>query len=265
MPDGYLPVINDGPRVGIRGMEDLIAQYCPAAKDATQAFLPNEASGFPVFHNARNYLVFDANDAHSSHVQAGKLGFILWRDAEPFIIEGGCCNYDNPDFQPYFRRGWAHSTLLVDEEEDAIWKSFWVWGERAHPVIKDYAETDRPFVRAESDGFRRMGVDWSRRIDHPDEDHFIITDEVRTASETKRIFTFRFISAQSGITVDETRNLLRIKGKKNTLQLQASLDCRIMLTQVKTNFFGDMRSVPCVDFTVVAAKDFKQVFTLSFS
>jgi len=265
MPDGYLPVINDGPRVSIRGMEDLIGHYYPSAKSTSKTFLVNEACGFPIFHDKHNYLIFDANDAHSTHVQAGKLGFILWRDAEPFIIEGGCCNYDNPDFQPYFRRGWAHSTLLVDGEEDAIWKSFWVWEERAHPVITDHAEGDRPFVRAASDGFKRLGVAWSRRIGQLDEDRFVITDDIQNATKTPRTFTFRFIVAQPDIAADETKNQVIITGKKSTLKLQASVDSRIRITRVKSNFFGDMREVPCIDFIVASAKDVTQIFTIELN
>jgi hypothetical protein len=265
MPDGYLPVINDGPRVHIDGTAALLEHYYPAARSPDQTFRVNEASGFPIFHDARNYLIFDANDAHGTHVQAGKLGFILWRDTEPFIIEGGCCNYDNPDFQPYFRRGWAHSTLLVDGEEDAIWKSFWVWEERAHPEITAYVERDHPYVRAKSDGFRRLGVVWSRQIARLDADRFVITDDIRNEKKTRRAFTFRFLVAQPNLQVDEAKNRVTITGQRNTLELQATIDSRIVVAQAKTNFFGDMREVPCVDFTVSTAENFKQTFTFQFS
>jgi len=265
MPDGYLPVINDGPRVNITGMIELIEHYLPASSEKTKTFHLNKPSGFSVFRDDHNYLVFDANYAEGSHVQAGKLGFILWRDSEPFIIEGGCCNYDNPDFQPYFRRGWAHSTLLVDGEEDAIWKSFWVWQERAHPVIVDSAEGDQPFVRATSDGFKRLGVDWTRTIAHPDGDSFIITDEVKNESAAPRAFTFRFIVAHDDVETDPDNHQARIKGKNSTLTLTASLDCDVQTSRVKSNFFGDMREVPCIDFVVKSAEDFTQTFTLTFS
>jgi len=88
MPDGFLPVINDGPRVNITAMLELMEHYYPSGKDCVKPFSVNAASAFPIFHDKRNYLIFDANYAHGTHVQAGKLGFILWRDGEPFIIEG---------------------------------------------------------------------------------------------------------------------------------------------------------------------------------
>jgi hypothetical protein len=264
MPDGYLPVINDGPRVDIRGTLDLMEHHCPSGAERARAFMANEASGFPIFHDERNYLIFDANYAHGTHVQAGKLGFILWRDREPFIIEGGCCNYDHPDFQPYFRRGWAHSTLLVDGEEDAVWKSFWVWAERAHPVISEHAD-DPPFVRAESDGFKRLGVKWSRRIDHPDADSFTITDRIANEAKQLRAFTFRFILAQEDVRTEPEKCQVQIRSGTNPLTLRASLASEIQVTRVRSNFFGDMRQVPCVDFIVKSAGDFTQTFALAFS
>jgi|GEM_PF-6064284 len=265
MPDGYLPVINDGPRVDITATLALMEHYYPIPESETKTFYPNKPSGFPIFRDERNYLLFDANYAHGSHVQAGKLGFVLWRDKDPFIIEGGCCNYDNPDFQPYFRRGWAHSTLLVDGQEDAVWKSFWVWAERAHPVIKAFSEGKHPSVCAESDGFKRLGVTFSRSIDHPDIDTFRITDDIRNTTGTPRTFTFRFILAQEDVQVDAEHNRVLIKSAGNILTLEASLKSTIQVSRAKSNFFGDMREVPCVDFIVKSAGDVRQSFSLAFS
>lgn len=265
MPDGFLPVINDGPRVNIRGMIDLIEHYYPSGKDAVKAFMVNKASGFPIFHDKRNYLVFNVNYSPAGHVQAGKLGIILWRDDEPFVIEAGCCNYDNPDFQPYFRRGWAHSTLLVDGEEDGVWKAFWVWEQLARPEIKEFSEGERPFVRVESDGFKRMGIRFERKIEQHDADSFVITDEIRNEMKKERTFTFRFMLAQEDVKKDSKKNEVRIRGKKNTLTIRASKDAEIEVKRVKSNFFGDMREVPCVDFVLKSAGDFTQSFELRFS
>lgn len=92
----------------------------------------------------------------------------------------------------------------------------------------------------------------------------MITDAIENATHTPRQFTFRFIVAPQDVTTDGARNRVTITGRQSTLTLQAACASRITVTRVKTNFFGDMREVPCVDFTVSAAEDFTQTFTLRF-
>ena len=71
--------------------------------------------------------------------------------------------------------------------------------------------------------------------------------------------------AQNDVQTDEVTNEVRISSKENTLTIHASVDAEIQMSQVKSNFFGDMREVPCVDFIVKSAEDFTQTFSLSFS
>lgn len=262
MPNGYLPVINDGPRVKIDAYLELMDHYFPAEASQSQTFHANRACGFPVFKDDHNYLIFDANFAHGTHVQAGKLGFILWHDDEPFIIEAGCCNYDHPEFQPHFRRGWAHSTLLVDDDEDAVWESFWVWKERAHPVITDIGEEASPFVRATSDGFRRFGITHTRTIRQNGEESFTIEDGITNDTGTERKLTFRFILGPGNVRIQGKR--VDIRGERSTLTIEASHDSEIVTQDVLSNFFGTMAVTRCVDFVVHAAEDLLQIFTLRF-
>ena len=265
MPDGHLPVINDGPRVNITAVLELMKVYFPkemAKYDKTINKNLVNLSGFAVFRDKKNYLIFDSNYAIGGHVHAGKLGFILWRENDPFIIEAGCCNYDNPDFQPYYRRGGAHSTLLVNGQEDAIWKAFWEWSERARPVIKLFKSGKENVIKSESDGFKRFGIKFSRMISQESPDRFIITDEVKNNGKNNK-FTFRFMTYKKKIE-QINKNLVRLTGKKSVLEIKTENVSGLKITNLKTNLFAKVERVKALDFTVNSSKDFKQSFSFTF-
>jgi hypothetical protein len=265
MPDGFLPVINDGPRVRLEPVTELMQHYFPRELkelDRTVSENPAVLSGFGIFRDRKNYLIIDSNYAESDHVQAGKLGIMLWRGREPFIIEAGCCSYDHPDFQPYYRRGWAHSTLLVNGMEDGVLKSFWVRAERARPEVTRIRRGSRPLMECSSDGFKRLGIGFKRTVLQEDADTFVIIDNIKNNSKSNR-FTFRFMTYDKKLEFRD-KNTVRLKGRDSILEISVDNSPEIKITELKTNLFSREEKTKTLDYEITSDKDFKQIFRLKF-
>ncbi len=82
-------------------------------------------SGHVVLRSERDQVVFDCGplcpDHLPPHAHADALGFVLWADDEPVIVDRGAFAYAGPD-RDRFRATSAHSTVEVDGEDQCV---FW--------------------------------------------------------------------------------------------------------------------------------------------
>ncbi len=65
------------------------------------------------------YLLLNPARRIGSHSHAGRLGLYLWLNDRPILIEAGCCNYDKPIKNSWYRTSMAHNTILIDGVQDA--------------------------------------------------------------------------------------------------------------------------------------------------
>lgn len=65
------------------------------------------------------YILLNPARRVGSHSHAGRLGLYLWLNERPVLIEAGCCNYDKPIKNSWYRTSMAHNTVLIDGVQDA--------------------------------------------------------------------------------------------------------------------------------------------------
>jgi uncharacterized heparinase superfamily protein len=156
MPDGSLPLFNDGSPVTRRRLLALgVGQtlYSPLAILAT--------SGFVVAHSERLHLAIDlgavAPDPIQGHAHSSLLSYELLADGERLIVDTGTSTYAKGVRRTYERSVKAHNTIEVDRQDQIeVWGSFRV-GRRARPTLHWVSHSDaRTTVIASHDGYRAI-------------------------------------------------------------------------------------------------------------
>lgn len=180
-------VLNDGYELNMDGFLTSIQQQNSVLKE--EFVLP---FSHVAFLNTKNfYAVLDGTLCESkfSHYHGGKCGVTLWSNQKAFLIDSGCCSYDDPDFSTWFKRPEAHSTLLVDEKGDAVIQGRYEW--LIYPEIKvgDWQNNSIEMQhKSTAPGWR--DVFWKRALSH--QDHSICFMDIITASEEHE-YKFLFV------------------------------------------------------------------------
>lgn len=125
LPDGSLPPFNDSSRVPA-GLLDSVGIDPP--RDPEVPTLANlSSSGFVVLRTSRICLIAETGGPdrrYPGHAHAGTLGFELWRDGAPVIVDTGASTYEGAR-REYERSTRAHNTIVVDGvNSSAVWGGF---------------------------------------------------------------------------------------------------------------------------------------------
>jgi hypothetical protein len=107
------------------------------------------------------WLLFDAGDLgmlSGGHGHAGCLGLELFAHGRPLIVDRGTGVYNAaPEWRRYFRGTRAHSTVIVDGEDQAEHAGEFRWATRYRSqLVRDLAGGDYVAVTGEHDGYRRL-------------------------------------------------------------------------------------------------------------
>ncbi len=125
-PDGNSVVIDDGYSLN---MDVFLSSFGPAfrAEERPEFVLP--ASKMAFHRDEKYFAILDASPSIGkySHYHGGKNAVTLWFDGQPFCVDSGCCNYDDPDFAAWFKQPQAHSTLLVDGQGESLLSGRYDW------------------------------------------------------------------------------------------------------------------------------------------
>ena len=214
-PDGLSIVLNDGYPLDMQGFLKSIG--CDPEKASRDFLLPDSHI---LFRKSEHFFaVLDATPCTGkyAHFHAGKNALTLWCGGHPFLIDSGCCGYDDPDFHRWFKQPEAHSTLLVNGCGDSILKGRYMWG--AFP--ENTLSADGSEIVEHSPVSEWRGVVWTRSL-KLDRTRASLCDNVR--SETRKDFEFIFVLApEVCCQIRETEILLDNRGTKLNLTWQANV------------------------------------------
>ena len=124
-PDGLSPVISDGYPLD---MEIFLSTIQNGERRRNYA-VSLDASQIAVKRDGGQYFLLDASPLLDalSHYHAGKLAVTYFHGGRPFLVDSGCCSYDDDAFAEWFKQPQAHSTLLIDGQGDSILEGRYHW------------------------------------------------------------------------------------------------------------------------------------------
>jgi hypothetical protein len=142
-----------------------------------------------------NYLLFDCSPLLSrlSHFHGGKQAVTAFFKGKAFLMDPGCCSYDDEDFSEYFKQSSSHTSLLVDGRGDSVLQGLYTW--LAAPVcqVTDWCDEGTILSTMTSDAPGWENVKWERKLEFK-EGKLEITDTVSAAEEHELSFIFALSS-----------------------------------------------------------------------
>lgn len=114
-----------------------------------------------------------------AHAHAGALGFELDLAGVPCIVDRGCSGYDGDPWRSYLRGTAAHSTVMLDgQDQSELWATFRIGGRAAVRVTECVGGARDLTVRAECRAFATRAHTHARTVQRRGRT-VTITDEVR--------------------------------------------------------------------------------------
>ena len=240
-PDGRSIVLNDGYSLDMRGFLESVGE----STSSEGAFvLPH--SGMAFFHSPEVFAALDATPCcHKySHHHGGKNGVTLWFAGHPFLVDSGCCSYDDEDFWNWYKLPEAHSTLLVNGKGDAELRGRYEWVKTQEYRMNSAWEDNT--IECASDS-------WERWLTVYAPDEVTITDIVQLPEFASLEFLFILHPAVE-VSLEEERILLRNNKIQVALRWEADTPVSWKVSPGKC-FIAD-RSVPSLRLHLCADADF---------
>jgi hypothetical protein len=130
-PDGTVPQVNDSYEMPVKPILDTINDILGAmavAGDQGSTYFPDtQVAVMRQGGEAGWYLLANPAAVIGAHAHAGRLGFELWNNGSPLLIESGCCNYDDPALVSWYRTTRAHNSVVIDGVTEAATSSSQLW------------------------------------------------------------------------------------------------------------------------------------------
>jgi hypothetical protein len=196
-PDGRTPVVDDGyPSAVDPFLETIPSRFQDTTSLPPTRFYPD--AGFAIWSSGKDYLMLDGTifTGKSSHFHAGKNAPTIWKNGQPLLIDSGCCSYDDPLFETWYKRGESHSSLLIDGVGDGFNRSAYHWVE--YPEIKCSGWEDRGashYLQSTltSNVPAWNGIEWKRSFSiEKSSGRITMEDRVTGASGKSLEFVFNF-------------------------------------------------------------------------
>ena len=193
-PDGTCPVVNDGYALDVTPLVESSAPGAPDPRGGpTRAAFPN--AGLACYRDDRHYVLLDASPftGQASHYHAGKNAVTYWHGGRPFLVDSGCCSYDDPLFAAWYKRAEAHSSLLVDGQGDGEVLGTYDWSYFAEPKCSAWRRRGRDHVIASqltSSSPAWWGVIWTRTVRIAPDGPVAILDDIRMPAPRRLCFVF---------------------------------------------------------------------------
>lgn len=187
-PDGKLPVFNDGYAVNIDSFLKSFPEELYSSRKSNKKINYPDA-GITIYRNRETFLCLDASSYITElewHYHSGKNAVTLFYQNKPFIVDSGCCSYDDIEFA-YYKDAPAHSTLLVNGEGDGNSTGLCSWTNGAVIHSTDWLDNSIQFtLRSKVNAWK--DVRWQRKIELID--GILIEDTVTADSEKNYTFIF---------------------------------------------------------------------------
>ena len=121
-PDQTMPPINDSTEIpvnaSIRILAELLGLKNAEIKPESTHFKSSAQAVMRSGKESGNYVFLDAGAKMLWHWHCGKLGFHLWWNSTPLLVDGGVSNYDDPMREIWCTAADAHNTIIVDGDGD---------------------------------------------------------------------------------------------------------------------------------------------------
>ncbi|MCG9972146.1 alginate lyase family protein [Christiangramia crocea] len=222
-PDNTMPPINDSYEMpvgsSIAVLEDILSS---PLKGSATAFLPETQLAVLRSEKPNEKWYVTANPAKTigAHAHAGRLGFTLWYNGTPIVIDSGVCNYDDPKLVTWYRTSEAHNTVLIDGKTDietstdVLWTSKRTTGNH----IRDLEETELfKACYMTSPRFEEVNsrVQWNRNVALVDDKYFILHDCFESEDE----HDFELLLHFPEVHINENEKTLSGQGKDESFKI----------------------------------------------
>lgn len=184
-PDGRAVLLNDGCNLTVKPLLDTLG----ASADSAQGLHTLPDSGIASLRTPQWFALLDASHGTGrfSHYHAGKNGLTIWFQNRPFLVDSGCCNYDDPHFKDYFKLATAHNTVLVNNQGDGELRGSYEWlccaDAKLLPATADNT------LAATLTTAKWPGVSWQRSLTAHD-DSLTVNDRLTAPADSKITFVF---------------------------------------------------------------------------
>ena len=256
-PDGTMPPVNDSypmPVTSIlKTLGDVLNTNFPVHTGKSAYFSDTQISIMRA-ENATNNWYLLANPAMTigAHAHAGKLAFNLWYNNQPFIIESGCCNYDNPMLVSWYRTSRAHNTVLIDGKSDEATSKPDQWAPKRNTGnrIVDWLESSSfNYCRMVSpeDEPDNLSVKWSRSLAIVKNSFVIVLDYFESIEK----HDYEILVHLPDIQVeDEGANGLLLKGNQQLALLPADngIVSKTLINKGFISVDGATKQAPVISF-----------------
>ena len=194
-PDGTVPPINDSSEMDAKLPLAIFNEILSdRAKGGGSRWF--EHSGQAVMRGGNWYAFLDAGPTMLWHWHGGKLGFHLWYQGEPILVDSGICNYDDPLRLSWYCTPAAHNTLLVDGLGDRAREDI-PFAEKASAgcrVVDWQSNEQYDFATLRHEGLPTSvgAVQWVRHFLLLKDNFFLIVDRVLSDAEHDYTWLFHF-------------------------------------------------------------------------
>jgi hypothetical protein len=229
-PDGTMPQVNDSfpmPVTSFLSTLNLVIGENEDLSEPNSHFFPDTQvavlrSG--VQPGTPWYLLVNPALTIGAHAHSGRLALNLWYNYHPYLIDSGCCNYDDPLLAKWYRTSRAHNTVLIDERSDEsksdnmLWLPKRVTGNR---IVSWETGPDFTFCKmiSPSSEVENSSVTWTRNIALV-KDCFTIVYDCFESTAMHR-YELLFHIAPSSVDIDDKKKSFLIKSNENIALIPA--------------------------------------------
>jgi hypothetical protein len=191
-PDGTVPQVNDSYEMPVRPIldtiNDILGTMAVAADQGSTFFPDTQVAVMREGGEAGWYLLANPASVIGAHAHAGRLGFELWNNGSPLLIESGCCNYDDPALVSWYRTTRAHNSVVIDGVTEAATSSSQLWVPRRETPNritnwKPGKELSSLTMVSPQEEATNASVHWSRTITIVRDRFTVISDFFETEGE----------------------------------------------------------------------------------
>ncbi len=222
-PDGTVPQVNDSYEMPVKPILATINDILGAmavAGDQKSAFFPDtQVAVMREGGETGWYLLANPASVIGAHAHAGRLGFEMWNNGSPLIIESGCCNYDEPELVSWYRTTRAHNTVIIDGVTEEATSSSILWVPRRETPNritkwKPGEELSSLTMVSPPEEATNSSVHWSRTITIVRDRFAVISDFFETEGEHSYEILLHF--PPSVVTHDTSGEAVSIKTDRVT-------------------------------------------------
>lgn len=202
-PDGLSTVICDGYPLDMA----VFLRTLPGGNDDVDGYFLLDKAQMALYRRGGTYFFFDCSPLQNefSHYHGGKLAPTLFLGGKPFLVDSGCCSYDDHAFAAWFKQCYAHSSLLIDGTGDSTLEGKYHWLAAPSVTLQPWQGNRITAVSAgKTPGWENTR--WSRTA-AVDDKSLVLIDEITRPETAEYSFVF-VLHPEVKVTVSGTSAIL---------------------------------------------------------